>query len=133
MSAKVPATSGRVPSPEAGTSAQVTPIAGAPITSRLADQPLLQPIVRKFVGRLRERLHDVTRAEASGDLVEISGFSHWLKGLAGSMGYDYFTEPAVELEKAAKAGDRARTEQLIGEIRLAAERIVVPGEKSPAT
>ena len=56
----------------------------------------------------------------------------FFRSLAGSMGYDYFTEPAVELEKAAKAGDRARTEQLIGEIRLAAERIAVPGEKSPA-
>lgn len=132
MSTEVPAAPDCVPSPEAGVSAQVTPIASAPITSRLAEQPSLQPIVRKFVGRLRERLHDVARAEANGDFVELAGFAHWLKGLAGSMGYDYFTEPAVELEKAAKAGDRARTEQLIGEMRLAAERIVVPGEESAA-
>jgi PAS domain S-box-containing protein len=125
----------RAPGPEAGTRAQVTPIAGAsgaPITSRLSAQPRLQPIVRKFVGRLRERLEEIATAEASGDLVEVADFAHWLKGSAGSMGYDYFTEPAAEMEKAAKAGDRERTGQLIGELRLATERVVVPGEESAA-
>jgi hypothetical protein len=36
------------------------------------------------------------------------------------------------MEKAAKAGDRERTGQLIGELRLATERVVVPGEESAA-
>jgi HPt (histidine-containing phosphotransfer) domain-containing protein len=92
----------------------------------------LQPIVRKFAGRLRERLEEVARVEASGDCVEIAKFAHWLKGSAGSMGYDYFTEPARELEKAAKAADRERTGHLISELRHAAERVVVPGEEPAA-
>ena len=115
------------PEPEAAALAQ-----GAPITSRLAAQPRMQPIVRKFVGRLRERLDEAATAQAGGDLVALADFAHWLKGSAGSMGYDYFTEPAAELEKAAKAGERERSGQLLGELRLASARVVPPGEETLA-
>jgi PAS domain S-box-containing protein len=130
-----PAAADPAPAPEPAMRTQVKPIAstsGAPITSRLAGQVGLQPIVRRFAGRLRERLEDVARVEASGDYVEIAKFAHWLKGSAGSLGYDHFTEPARELEKAAKAADRERTGHLISELRHAAERVVVPGEESAA-
>jgi HPt (histidine-containing phosphotransfer) domain-containing protein len=108
------------------------PVASAPITSRLSGQPGLRPIVRKFAGRLRERLDEVARAEASRDYVAIANFAHWLKGSAGSMGYDDFNEPAAELERAAKAAEGERAGQLIDDLRHMAARVVAPGEESAA-
>ncbi len=115
----------------AAADATVKPLSGAPaapMISRLAGQVRLQPIVRKFVERLHERLAELALAESRNDYAEVASFAHWLKGSAGSMGYDDFTAPAMELEKAARALERERTGQLIGELRRMAARVAAPGE-----
>jgi PAS domain S-box-containing protein len=105
--------------------------AAAPITSRLAGQKRLQPIVRKFVERLHERLAEARELESRKDYVEIANFAHWLKGSAGSMGYDAFTSPAMALENAAKASEAVQVTKLLDELRKMSGRVVAP-EETPA-
>ncbi|MDP2242159.1 MAG: ATP-binding protein [Burkholderiales bacterium] len=100
------------------------------ITSRLAGQKRLQPILRKFVVRLHERLVETQQMESQNDYVEIANFAHWLKGSAGSMGYDVFMAPAVQLETAAKAAEGERVAQILGELRQMARRVIAPQETS---
>jgi CheY-like chemotaxis protein/HPt (histidine-containing phosphotransfer) domain-containing protein len=105
--------------------------AAAPaITSRLAENAVLLPILRKFLGRLRERVAEVREMESRNDYPEIARFAHWLRGSAGSMGYDVFTAPATELEAAANAAKGERVAQLLSEVRDMAQRVVAPEETS---
>ncbi|MDH3320141.1 MAG: ATP-binding protein [Betaproteobacteria bacterium] len=106
--------------------------AAAPVVSRLAGQARLTPIIRKFVERLRERLTEVDVARTNGNGQQVADFAHWLKGSAGSMGYDAFTEPAARLERAAKAGEMGEAGRLLGEVHALAERIVPPEEQAAA-
>jgi len=98
------------------------------LVSSLAREADLLPIVCKFVGRLQQRMLDLADLEARSDYPAIANFAHWLRGSAGSMGYDAFTEPAIELEAAAKAGRRERLTQLLGEVRGLVRRVVPPGQ-----
>jgi len=101
----------------------------APIESHLAGNIRLVPAVRRFAGRLDEQLGALDEASRNGELDEIAALAHWLKGAAGTVGYDAFTEPAIRLERAAKAADaRACAEELVG-LHQMAERIVVPGDE----
>jgi HPt (histidine-containing phosphotransfer) domain-containing protein len=112
--------------------APVAEAALAPVVSRLAGQARLAPIIRKFVERLRERLPEAERAVISRDARELASFAHWLKGSAGSMGYDAFTEPALELEQAAKAGEMERAAKLFATVRELARRMVPPQQETAA-
>jgi PAS domain S-box-containing protein len=105
---------------------------GEPISSRLAGQRRLRPTIGKFVGRMRERFNEIGHALQRQDHEEIAKFAHWLKGSAGTVGYDAFTALAAELEKAAKAGEAQRVEATFQELRSMADRVVVPDEDAAA-
>jgi HPt (histidine-containing phosphotransfer) domain-containing protein len=62
----------------------------------------------------------------------VASFAHWLKGSAGSMGYDAFTEPALALEQAAKAGELERAAEALKAVQALAARVVPPGESAAA-
>jgi CheY-like chemotaxis protein len=96
------------------------------IVSRLAGKPRLQPILRKFVESLRQRVAETREVEERADYKQIASFAHWLKGSAGSMGYDAFSKPARDLEAAALAADEAMVRQLLGEVRRMADAVVAP-------
>ena len=102
------------------------------IVSRLAGKPRLQPILRKFVESLHQRVAELRRLEERADYKEIANFAHWLKGSAGSMGYDAFSKPAKDLEAAAIAADEALVRQLLGEVRRMADAVVVPEAQQSA-
>jgi signal transduction histidine kinase/CheY-like chemotaxis protein/HPt (histidine-containing phosphotransfer) domain-containing protein len=102
------------------------------ITSRLAGDKRLVPIVHKFVRKLHERLAQVPELEARKDYREIANFAHWLRGSAGSMGYDAFTNPAAELEAAARGAHGERVAQLLNEVQRMARSVVTPDETSVA-
>jgi HPt (histidine-containing phosphotransfer) domain-containing protein len=101
-----------------------------PVRSRLAAQARLKPIIRKFVERLRERVAEADAAMAQRNGSAVAEFAHWLKGSAGSMGYDSFYEPALQLEQAAKSGEMDRALALFGEVRSLTARIVPPEEEA---
>jgi HPt (histidine-containing phosphotransfer) domain-containing protein len=46
----------------------------------------------------------------------VERLAHWLAGAAGTVGYDAFTEPARELEAAAKALDSQAAEAALQRI-----------------
>jgi PAS domain S-box-containing protein len=103
-----------------------TPSQEQPLVSRLADKPRLLPAIRKFTARLGEQLDAMERAWKAHDHTELSALAHWLKGAAGTVGYDAFTEPAFELEQLIKAGADERIEAALQQLRRLQRRIVVP-------
>jgi PAS domain S-box-containing protein len=96
------------------------------IVSRLAGKPRLQPILRKFVESLHQRVAEMREVEERADYEQIANFAHWLKGSAGSMGYDAFSQPARDLEVAALAADKAMVAQILREVRRMADAVVAP-------
>jgi PAS domain S-box-containing protein len=103
-----------------------------PVKSRLAGEQRLRATLRKFAGRLPERLAEGEAAIQARDAAAIAAFAHWLKGSAGTMGYDAFVQPALQLEQAAKCGDLDQAARLFGEVRSLGERVVVPEDETAA-
>jgi signal transduction histidine kinase/CheY-like chemotaxis protein/HPt (histidine-containing phosphotransfer) domain-containing protein len=99
-----------------------------PVKSRLADHPRLRAVVRRFGAQLAERMREFERALEGHDHAELVRLGHWLKGAAGTVGFDDFTEPARVLEQAAKDADEQRIETAMRTLRDLAARVVVPGE-----
>jgi CheY-like chemotaxis protein/HPt (histidine-containing phosphotransfer) domain-containing protein len=102
------------------------PAGEEPIRSRFAGNAKFVPIVRKFAGRLDEQLGLARTAHAAGDLAEVGRLAHWLAGAAGTVGYDAFTQPARELEAAARAGDAQEAERVLREIERMGGRLEIP-------
>jgi PAS domain S-box-containing protein len=96
---------------------------GPAIVSRLANHPKLGGVARKFAAQLGERMRAFEQARAQGAYAELVGLGHWLKGAAGTVGFDTFTEPARNLEQAAKDGDAARVDKFLGELLDMARRV----------
>jgi HPt (histidine-containing phosphotransfer) domain-containing protein len=103
-----------------------------PVRSRLAGEQRLKATLRKFVARLPERFSEGEAAVRSRDAAAIAAFAHWLKGSAGSMGYDAFVPPALQLEQAAKGGDLDQAARLFAEARSLAGRVVAPEDETAA-
>ena len=101
-------------------------VAEPPLISRLAGNPRLLPAVQKFSARLDGQLDAMDTAWRARDLTELAALAHWLKGAAGTVGYDAFTEPAVELEQVVKAGAEERIAGQLQLLRGLQRRIVVP-------
>ena len=103
--------------------------AGPPIESRLASNGRLRPIIEKFVGRLAEKLEAMEASCEEGDFEELANLAHWLKGSAGTVGFDAFGEPAAALELLAKEGKETEIEASIQELRELADRVVLPCDR----
>jgi PAS domain S-box-containing protein len=102
------------------------PLGDGPIRSRFAGNAKLVPIVRKFAARLQQQLEVARAAVESGDLEEVGRLAHWLAGAAGTVGYDAFTEPAREMEAAAKAGDQPGADGVLQRLVQMADLLEVP-------
>ena len=105
----------------------------APVVSRLASNARLRPAVEKFVDRLTGQLDAVEHAWQTQDYKALAELAHWLKGTGGTVGFDAFTEPAKTLEQQAKAGTEDGINEVIGELRDLASRIVRPGADENST
>jgi HPt (histidine-containing phosphotransfer) domain-containing protein len=103
----------------------------APVMSRLAEHPRLRGVVRKFGLQLGERLEIIEEAHACRDYEQLVQLAHWLKGAAGTVGFDEFTEPARALEQAARNHDAAQLASALTGVRDLAQRLVIPdGEQA---
>ena len=105
----------------------------SPLVSRLASNPRLHGAVQKFTGRLDEQLNAMDTAWRARNMIELAALAHWLKGAAGTVGYDAFTEPAIELEQQVKSGAESGIAESLQRLRGLQRRIVVPGAVSKAT
>jgi signal transduction histidine kinase/CheY-like chemotaxis protein/HPt (histidine-containing phosphotransfer) domain-containing protein len=97
-----------------------------PVISRLADHPRLKRAVNMFVDKLDGEVIKMEAAYTHQKLDDLANLAHWLKGAAGTVGYDAFTEPAEKLEKFAKEGDAVQAAATLQKIRGMAKAIVPP-------
>ena len=118
------------PAPE---SVRATSTAAAPLRSRLAQNARMRPIIRKFGARLDDQMTAIEQALGANNLKELAALAHWLKGSAGTVGFDEFTEPAARLEHGAKAQAAAEIQSAMSELRDLAARLEVPPEDLTAT
>ena len=108
------------------------PTSTQPIVSRLARDKRFVPTVRRFAVRLEEQLAALDQAASNHDFAEIAALAHWLKGAAGTVGYDAFTEPATQLEQHAKAEAETQIRPLLSVIRELSKRLAMPDKVEEA-
>ncbi len=102
-----------------------------PLVSRLdASDARCRSIIENFVERLEEKLLAMEECFDAGDLEGLATLGHWLKGAAGTVGFDAFTQPAEALRLLAREGKPQEIEAALGAIREMADRIVLSGSKS---
>ena len=88
------------------------------ITSTLpTDDEMFRPIISKFIERMPARLEEMCDAWEARDYPRLAELAHWLKGAAGTVGFDVFTEPAKRLQLLSE-------EQLEPDVEEALERVV---------
>ncbi len=125
-SAASPASARATESSATATSAPSSSDDDGPLRSRLAGHARLGAIVDAFAARLPERIARMRASFDAGDLVVLAEEAHWLKGSAGTVGFDPFTAPARRLESAARAGDREGAALALAEVAALGRRIDVP-------
>ncbi|MEM8681601.1 MAG: response regulator, partial [Planctomycetota bacterium] len=132
---KRPRTSSEATSPtlESTTVALTTDNDGQPLLCSLPmDDAEFLEIARQFRDRLEEQLGAMALLWAAGDYTQLAKQAHWLKGAGGTAGFAALTEPARQLEQAAKAHDAAHCETWIDHLRQMASAIWLPEPTSPA-
>jgi HPt (histidine-containing phosphotransfer) domain-containing protein len=73
------------------------------IHSRLPmDEPEFREIVVEFVPTLEAKIGQMKEAYANNDFDQQAKLAHWLKGAGGTVGFDEFYQPSIDLETAAK-------------------------------
>ena len=106
----------------------------APIYSHLpTDDPEFREIVEEFLTRLQNQLAAMQTAAETQDYAELARLGHWLKGSGGTVGFNVFTDPAHELEKAAKSGRAPDIALALARIQDLAARAAVPADTLAAT
>jgi CheY-like chemotaxis protein/HPt (histidine-containing phosphotransfer) domain-containing protein len=96
------------------------------IVSTLPNIPEYQDIVGSFVVRLHERFEEIGSARVKSDWVALAELAHWLKGSAGTMGFDCFTEPAGRLESTARRREADEFDAVLRELTSLVHRIEAP-------
>ncbi len=113
---------GRIPNPSRGTGTK-----RPPVTSCLPlNDPEFREIVLGFLPRLQKKLTEMDVACKQGDLDALAKLAHWLKGAAGTVGFNAFTEPALLLEQQAKGDETDEIERILKELRELADAIEIP-------
>ncbi len=98
----------------------------APIVSRLANQPRLHRVIHGFISSLTARLAQMQVELDTHRLDALSQSAHWLKGSAGSVGFDAFTDLARELERCTADNDHDGAKNAFAMIMQLATRIQRP-------
>ena len=114
-------------------------LAERPLTSRLAGNPRYQPLLDKFVTRLHQQVTAMRGALENVDCAGLADLAHWLKGSAGTVGFDDFTAPAAALEQHARDGGLDQAAAALGTIEALCRRVqcaqagqVAAGELAPS-
>ena len=101
---------------------------GPAVVSRLGAIPRFRPIIEKFTSRLELKLEAMESSWEAGDFEELVKLAHWLKGAAGTVGFDAFTAPAEALKLHAIGRKENEIEASLRELRRLSERIVVASD-----
>ena len=90
-------------------------------------------IIQRFIEHCSARLPEFDAALAAGDFETLTRHAHWLKGAGGTVGFDAFTEPAAELEAAAKAAEPERCAHWLAQVRALGARMQAPATEPSVT
>ena len=63
------------------------------------------------------------KAWQTGDSEALLDRKRWLKGSAGTLGFDVFTEPAEELQSCLAAGEQGRVQQILEQLYVPVKRV----------
>ncbi len=85
-----------------------------PIVSRLAGSERMRSLIDRFLVRLLDEEQAMQAAWSSQDLEKLAKIAQWLKGSAGTLGFDLFTEPASDLEACAGNGSHEAIPEFTG-------------------
>lgn len=99
----------------------------APIHTTLpVDDEEICAVVADYVARLDARLAGMQAAIESVDFETLRSEAHWLKGSGGTVGFAELTQPAIELENAAKDHDLTQSLCILKSIQSIHARMVAP-------
>ncbi|MEL6107120.1 MAG: response regulator, partial [Planctomycetota bacterium] len=105
---------------------QVAVASASPIVSSLPmDDPEFHEIVLIFVDRLQTQTQEMVKATQEKDFDRLGDLGHWLKGAAGTVGFEQFTASAGSLESSARLRDIEGVSRSLREIQDIAARIEV--------
>jgi|GEM_PF-2553981 HPt (histidine-containing phosphotransfer) domain-containing protein len=90
------------------------------------DDPEFCEIVCGFVQKLRSEVATMDEALRNGDIKSVARLAHWLKGSAGTMGFEEFTEPGTRLMTLARQGRIERIEPVLRQIVEMTAAVDVP-------
>ncbi|MEX2172542.1 MAG: response regulator [Pirellulales bacterium] len=109
----------------AGRTARTAARPPAKVESSLpVNDPEIGAIVREFVDKLSTQIEQMNAANSNRNYVELAELAHWLKGAGGTVGFDCFTEPALQLEQFAKEGNDAEIGGIVRQLRSLHEVVV---------
>ena len=98
-----------------------------PIHSELpVEEPELAAIVAEFVPALKRKVADLAEVVARRDPAETLVAAHWIKGAAGTAGYNGFTDPAAQICKAIRSSTWAGLDDHVLTLQNYAKRVVAP-------
>ena len=92
------------------------------------DDPEFREIAADFVLGLGVKLQQMRQALGDGNLAELARLAHWLKGSGGTCGFPQFSQPAKELEQAAKSFAVRMADETLQRIEQIAELLEAPAE-----
>jgi HPt (histidine-containing phosphotransfer) domain-containing protein len=102
------------------------PLVSGPVVSRLAGQKKFHHLIVKFGEKLTQQMQVMETAWEQRDMQELETFAGWLKGAAGTLGFDDLTEPAAKLQTYAASAMTEQIEQSVAHIRALTGALIVP-------
>ena len=103
-----------------------------PVTCRLSlSNPKIRSIAEKFKGKLSEQIAAIDTAWKDRNYAELDRLGHWLKGSAGTIGFDQFVAPAKELEQFARDEDDAKLPAAIQQLHSLHDRLSIESKPEP--
>ena len=107
----------------------------APVESSLATGPVIsalpyddadyREIIDDFRREMAQKLSEMNECFERRQFEEIAVLAHWLKGTAGTAGFDQFTIPAIRLERHARSASEEEVSAALNVIISLTERIQV--------
>jgi len=100
----------------------------SPIVSRLLLDKSgdFREIIDEVIVKLDEKIAGIHEAWKDNDFETLADIAHWIKGSAGTAGFDAFTAPASRLEKLARSSSSTGIGEVIHELDKLLRRIQLP-------
>lgn len=87
--------------------------------------PDLEDLIPGFFQNRQKDIQRLSEALEQGDYETISGIGHSMKGAGGGYGFDRVTDLGAVIEEAAKAQDKERIREAVGELAEYMSRVEV--------